>query len=72
METKKEKEEETEEPERLPGEQVDEEDDEGEDEPGGRHRADDAERLQVELGVRPEVIILQALERDVDMRHLAE
>ena len=56
----------------APCEQVDEEDDEGEDEPGGGHRADDAQGLQVQLRVRLEVLVLESVEGDVDVGHLVQ
>ena len=52
------------------GEEIDEQHHQGEDEPRRRHRPDDAQRLQVQLRVGPEPLVLQPVEGDVHMRNL--
>ena len=58
----------------APREKVDQQDDQSQDEPGGGDWADDAEALQVELGVWfvGDEVLLQPVEGDVDVRDLVE
>ena len=52
------------------GEEIDEQHHQGQDEPRRRHRPDDPQRLQVQLRVGPEPLVLQSVEGDVHMRNL--